>query len=307
MAVTLRHLRYLVALAETGGFGAAARAVHVTQPALSQQIAELERLLGVRLVDRLPRGSRLTRAGEAVLRRARGVLAGIADLEALAREADGLSGRILLGMIPTVAPYLLPDLLERLAAHPIELRLREAQTADLLQAVEAGALDAAVVASPVRGPLAALPLGEDRFVLAAPPGRLAALQAERLRPSAIAGEPLLLLDEGHCLADQALEVCGLRSRPPADLGASSLGTLCGLVAGGYGLTLLPEIAVPTEARAGLCLARFAAPEPARTLCLAVRDGAGRWAADLATRLTEALEARRSRARAQIAEATSQAV
>lgn len=295
MNPSLKQLRYFVALAETGGFGRAAEVVHVTQPALSQQIKELETILGVELVERLPRGVRLTRAGREVLERSRRIMAEVADLERAARMTRGLSGRLRLGVIPTVAPYLLPLALTRLRARDLtlDIRVREAQTEALLADLEAGRIDAMVAALPVAEPnLAVTPLITDRFVLAGTPGRLARWAEGRsaLRPDALAPDQLLLLDEGHCLADQALEVCGLRGRGRVDLGASSLATLTGLVAEGFGLTLLPEIALRAETAAapGLALRRFADPEPARELALIRRAGGDDgWVAPLAALLGEA--------------------
>jgi LysR family hydrogen peroxide-inducible transcriptional activator len=295
MDPSLKQLRYFVALAETGGFGRAAEIVHVTQPALSQQIKELETILGVELVERLPRGVRLTRAGREVLERSRRIMAEVADLERAARMTRGLSGRLRLGVIPTVAPYLLPLALTRLRARDLtlDIRVREAQTEALLADLEAGRIDAMVAALPVAEPnLAVTPLITDRFVLAGTPGRLARWAEGRsaLRPDALAPDQLLLLDEGHCLADQALEVCGLRGRGRVDLGASSLATLTGLVAEGFGLTLLPEIALRAETAAapGLALRRFADPEPARELALIRRAGGDDgWVAPLAALLGEA--------------------
>ena len=295
MNPSLKQLRYFVALAETGGFGRAAEIVHVTQPALSQQIKELETILGVELVERLPRGVRLTRAGREVLERSRRIMAEVADLERAARMTRGLSGRLRLGVIPTVAPYLLPLALTRLRARDLtlDIRVREAQTEALLADLEAGRIDAMVAALPVAEPnLAVTPLITDRFVLAGTPGRLARWAEGRsvLRPDALAPDQLLLLDEGHCLADQALEVCGLRGRGRVDLGASSLATLTGLVAEGFGLTLLPEIALRAETAAapGLALRRFADPEPARELALIRRAGGDDgWVAPLAALLGEA--------------------
>ncbi|MGR3499827.1 MAG: LysR substrate-binding domain-containing protein [Limimaricola soesokkakensis] len=295
MNPSLKQLRYFVALAETGGFGRAAETVFVSQPALSQQIKELETILGVELVERLPRGIRLSRAGREVLERSRRILGEVAELERAARLSRGLTGRLRLGVIPTVAPYLLPIALTRLRARDLtlDIRVREAQTETLLDDLEAGRVDAVVAALPL--PVAGLavePLVSDRFVLAGTAARLARWigDPEALRPTSLAPDQLLLLDEGHCLADQALEVCGLRGRGRVDLGASSLATLSGLVAEGFGLTLLPEIALRAETAAapGLALMRFAAPEPARELALVRRAGGdGGWAAPLADLLREA--------------------
>lgn len=278
MTPSFKQLRYFVALAEAGNFSIAAGQVHITQPALSLQIKELETNLGTRLLDRLPREIRLTRAGAEVLARARRILAEVDDLEQAARWSEGLAGRLQLGVIPTVAPYLLPLALTRIRSRDLtlDIRVREAQTAELLDGLLRGRLDAIVIALPISQPgLVAEPLFEDRFLLAGSRQRLAAWaeSAETLRPREISADQLLLLDEGHCLADQALEVCGLPHRRQVDLGASSLSTLCGLVAEGFGLTLLPELAVKTETAAAphLALLRFAAPEPARTLALVRRQ------------------------------------
>ncbi|MFN3938519.1 MAG: LysR substrate-binding domain-containing protein [Gemmobacter sp.] len=296
MGLTLRQLGYFVALAEEGHFGRAAERVHVTQPALSMQIRDMEDRLGVALVDRLPRAVRLTPMGRAVEARARRILSEVADLEALART-EGLRGPVNLGIIPTLAPYLLPVALPHLRAADItrDLRLREATTEALLAGLERGQLDAVVIAAgaEVAG-LAAQRLFEDRFLIAGSASRLAALPegAEGLRPRLLDPGQLLLLDEGHCLADQALEVCGLDRRSARlDLGASSLATLSGLVAQGLGLTFLPEVALAQERAAspGLAVRRFAAPEPARTIVLARRSGSAAqgWFSELATVLERA--------------------
>ena len=296
MKITLKQLLYFRALAEARNFGRAAEVVNVTQPALSMQIKELESVLGVRLVERLPRDVRLTREGRAVLERAERVLSEAMELEATAHH-ENLGAALNVGMIPTVAPYLLAGTLARLRAADItrELRLREAQTNDLLSALRDGRLDAVVLADPPRAPdLYAFPLFEDRFVLAGSAARLAALgtTSDVLRPMALRPEHLLLLDEGHCLADQALDVCRLdRRQTRLDLGASSMATLCGLVAQGFGLTFLPEIALPAETSAApdMRLRRFDAPEPARQLSLVRRHASagGAWFDDLHSHLCAA--------------------
>ncbi|MGZ9812406.1 LysR substrate-binding domain-containing protein [Pseudoroseicyclus sp. H15] len=295
---SLKQLGYFAALAEAGSFSRAAELVHVTQPALSQQVRALEEALGARLVERLPRDVRLTAAGQEVLARARRILAEVDDLSQAVRWRDGLSGRLNLGVIPTVAPYLLPTALTRIRSRDLtmELRIREAQTDRLLEELRRGRLDAAIVALPLTEPgLVARPIATDRFLLAGSRARLAAMapRAESLRPRELTADQLLLLDEGHCLADQALEVCGLSSRRQTDLGASSLSTLAGLVAEGYGLTLLPELALRTECAAapGLALMRFAAPEPARELALVRRASSSDsgWMEELGVLLSEAAQ------------------
>lgn len=290
MTPTLKQLRYFVAVAETASFGQAAARMSISQPALSLQIKELETRLGTLLLDRLPRDIRLTRAGAEVLTRARRILAEVGELEQAVRWTEGLAGRLQLGVIPTVAPYLLPLALTRLRSRDLtlDIRIKEAQTANLLDGLLRGQLDAIVMALPVKQPgLVTEPLFEDRFLLAGSRNRLDAWAktAESLRPRAVSADQLLLLDEGHCLADQALDVCGLVARRQVDLGASSLSTLCGLVAEGFGLTLLPEIAVRMETAAApnLALLRFAAPEPARQLALVRRQASADdgWMGELA--------------------------
>lgn len=291
MNLTLRQLTYFRALAEERHFGRAAARVHVTQPALSMQIKELEEGLGLVLFERLPRNLRLTPAGRDVLIHAERVLSAVAGLEAAVRQT-GLAGQINLGVIPTVAPYLVPAVLMQLrqGEGPATLRIREAQTDVLLEGLGNGRLDAVVIALPEgREDLEAQILFEDRFLLAGAAGRIDQFDTEALRPRALDPGELLLLDEGHCLADQALEVCGLaRTGTRVDLGASSLATLCGLVAGDFGLTFLPEIALAAEAAAapGLTVRRFAAPEPARRIALVRRAGGAEagWFAALAKAL-----------------------
>ncbi len=293
LRITLRQLQYFKALAQTRNFGRAAEEVNVSQPALSMQIKELEASLGLRLVERMPRGIRLTREGRALLERAERVLSEAMELEASARR-ENLGAALNIGMIPTVAPYLLAGTLSALRAADItrDLRLREAQTADLLARLRDGRLDAVVLADPPLSPdLCAVPLFEDCFVLAGTQARLDKLGqgSEALRPVALRPEHLLLLDEGHCLADQALEFCRLdRRQTRLDLGASSLSTLCGLVAQGFGLTFLPDIALASEklANPALALRRFSAPEPARQIALVRRacSAGGAWFDDLTAHL-----------------------
>ncbi|MDD8023075.1 MAG: LysR substrate-binding domain-containing protein [Paracoccaceae bacterium] len=295
MNVTLRQLTYLIALDRHRNFSRAAAAVHVTQPALSMQIRELETELGLTLIERRPRDIRLTRAGRMVLTRAQAIEA---ELRALQAEARRGQGGLNLGVIPTIAPYLLPRVLPALRSQAA-LRLREARTETLLEDLTSGRLDAAIIATPAPECHEAV-LCEDRFLLAGTPALLA--QNRGLAPDALDPGALLLLDEGHCLADQALALCGLtRAAQSVDLGASSLGTLCGLVGQGMGLTLVPELAAATEAKAvpGLALARFAR-EPARMIRLVRRrecPDADSWFDPLAATLREICTALISDARA----------
>jgi len=307
MNITLRQLSYFIALAETRHFGRAAAAVHVTQPALSTQIRELEDRLGAELVDRSDRAFRLTPAGQEVLASARRIMAEVDRLHAATRWETGLHGRLKLGVIPTVAPYLLPEALPRLRARDVtlDLRLREAQTEVLLAELADGKLDAAVIALPSGVPgLVERPLFEDRFLLAGLADQVMAMRltGDVPRPADLNPANLLLLDEGHCLADQALEVCGMqRSATRVDLGASSLRTLCGLVAAGFGKTLLPELAYATEAPGtpGMGVIRFAEPEPIRVIGMVRRDlgGPDGWFTELGDLLADAGAACVAQARA----------
>ncbi len=264
---TLRQMRYVTALAREGHFGRAAEVCAISQPALSMQLRELEAGLGVALFDRGTRGVRLTGFGAEFAARAAEILRAADELAELARAArDRLSGRLRLGVIPTVAPYLLPALIPDLtAARPeLEIHLRETQTARLLQEIHEGRIDAAIVALPVSEPgLAETHLLTERFVLVRPEGDAARPVPDR---EALREMRLLLLEEGHCFRDQALSFCGAAARPREMLDASSLGTLVQMVGAGIGLTLVPEMAVPVETRsAAVSIARFAPPEPGRRI------------------------------------------
>jgi LysR family transcriptional regulator, hydrogen peroxide-inducible genes activator len=272
--ITLRQLRYLSALARHRHFGRAAEDCAVTQPALSMQVRELEREIGAQLVERRSGEIALTDTGLEVAHRAEHILAAARDLVDFARHRGVLTGKLRLGIIPTLAPYVLPRLLPRLQARYPELRLevRETQTKALIEELIGGDLDALVLAMPAEGAeLETLPLFEDRFLLALPaPDPLPA--HERVAVEDVDQRRLILLEEGHCLRDQALAFCGApRNDTPASLGATSLATVMQMVANGYGVTLLPEVAAAVEVRDGrVKLLRFAEPEPARAIGLAWR-------------------------------------
>jgi LysR family hydrogen peroxide-inducible transcriptional activator len=296
MSVTLRQLSYFRALAEHRHFGRAAASVSVSQPALSVQIRELEATLGQPLVERRARDVVLTPFGRMILGHAAAVGEGVRALEDAARWHGGLSGQLRLGLIPTLAPYLLPGVLERLRSGDIsmDVQVQEAKTDRLTDDLVAGRLDAAVMALPIETTgLVAHTLFDDRFLLAGSAARLDALggAVEALRPDGLDAQQLLLLEDGHCLTDQALEACRRgRGHARIDMGASSLATLTRLVAAGFGLTLMPELAARAEVRGApdVRLVRFAAPEPLRTICLVRRastTGEG-WFAQLAEVLTE---------------------
>lgn len=278
--LTIRQLLYFDALAQTRHFGRAAELVGVTQPALSSQIAELEARLGCRLFERGGRNVGLTEEAEALRPRIAAILAQIREVEALAsRGRKRMQGRLRLGMIPTVAPYLLPRILPELRDNypRLQLELREAITGTLAAETMAGRIDAFVAALPLDQPgLASETLFEDRFLLAVPTTD-ADFADPPVQPESPALERLMLLEEGHCLRDQALKVCGeVRPATLASFGATSLTTLLQMVGHGLGVTLIPEMAAePSRAVEGLKVVPFAEPMPARTIALAWRRGGQR--------------------------------
>ena len=272
--ITLRQLRYLTVLARHRHFGRAAADCAVTQPALSMQVRELEREIGAALVERRPGNIALTDTGLEVAQRAEQILAATRDLVDFARHRDLLSGPLRLGIIPTLAPYILPRLLPRLQATYPQLRLevRETQTKLLLDELSGGELDAVMLALPVEGAgVETLALFDDAFLLAVPAADPLPARS-RVGIEDVDQGRLILLEEGHCLRDQALAFCGAPRRDaPASLGATSLATVMQMVANGYGVTLLPEVAVDAEGRdKRVKLLRFSEPRPARTIGLAWR-------------------------------------
>jgi len=274
--VSLRQLRYFAAVARTGHFGAAAEQCAVTQPALSMQIQELEKELGLQLLERGRKGVALTAGGREIADRATRVLADVRDLADRARHLSGrFSGPFRLGAIPSIAPYLLPQLLPMIRArHPdLDLHLRETQTDRLLEELVDGDLDLVLLALPVEHPgIETLSLLEDRFLLAVPASRAIAKNV-RATPDLLREDRLLLLEEGHCLRDQALAFCRLRQVENIDtFGASSLSTIVQMVSNDLGLTLLPELSLELESkRADIRLMRFTDPEPRRIIGLAWRE------------------------------------
>ena len=278
--ITLRQLRYLSALAKHGHFGRAAEACAVTQPALSMQIRDLERTLGVAVVERRPGDVMLTDVGREIARRGEDILSASRDLVDLARHRSGLlTGRLKLGVIPSLAPYLLPRILPTLQSRfpDLRLELRETQTRQLVEDIKSGALDAAMLALPLGEPdIDTTVLFEDLFLLAVP--------ADDPRPesaciaaSEIDQSRLILLEDGHCLRDQALAFCATAARGRAGaaggtaFGASSLTTVMQMVAGGYGVTLIPQIAADVERRdERVKFLRLENPQPGRSIGLAFR-------------------------------------
>ena len=273
--ITLKQLRYLSALATHRHFGKAAEACAVTQPALSMQIRELEKDLGVELVERRPGDVMLTETGIEVAQRAERVLSAARDLADFARHSGApLTGRLRLGVIPTLAPYVLPRVLPVLQQRYPDLRveLRETQTRVLLDELMRGALDAVLLALPIgERDIDSIVLFDDPFLLAVPAGDRRAA-GRRVSAADIDQQRLILLEEGHCLRDQALAFCGTPAGMGATgLGATSLSTVMQMVASGYGVTLLPRVALPVEARdARVKVLRFRDPEPARSIGLAWR-------------------------------------
>ena len=282
--MNLRDLRYLVALADTRHFGHAATRSHVSQPTLSAQIKKLEEYLGAPLVERQPRNVTLTEVGERVVARARQVLQDCDDIVELGRAArDPLAGTLRLAMIPTLGPYLLPSVTPPLRKRlpKLQLMLYEYQTGALLERLHAGEIDVGILALGVDSEgLETRALGEEAFTLALPASHRLAKQAS-VRIDELAGERLLLLEDGHCLRDQALEVCSrVGVHEAQDFRATSLETLRQMVAAGLGVTLLPELATrgPFGAAKNLVVRPFAKPVPHRVLGAAWRPSTTRPAA-----------------------------
>jgi LysR family hydrogen peroxide-inducible transcriptional activator len=266
--ITLRQLRYFDALARQSHFGRAAEACAISQPALSMQIKELEEALGAVLLERGARQVRLTKFGEEAAQRVRDILRSVDELGDVARASrDQLLGRLRIGMIPTIAPYLLPTVIGNLTRkHPeLDIHVREALTPKLIRELAEGRIDTAIVALPVSEPsFTEVALFAENFLL--------------VRPAENEGTPvpssktlremrLLLLEEGHCFRDQALSFCNMQSSQPRELlDASSLSTLVQMVSAGIGVTLIPEMAVAVETRsASVSVDRFKNPQPSRTI------------------------------------------
>lgn len=272
--MNLRDLEYLVALHEQRHFGRAAAACFVSQPTLSTQLRKLESELGVELIERSSRSVIFTAVGEAVVVRARRILAEAEDIRGLARQArKPHAGTIRIGLFPTLGPYLLPHIVPELHDRfpGLEILLVEEKTAVLLEELRSGALDAAAVALPVVDETLHIePLFREDFVFAAPVGDPVAEGDGPLDPGSLDGEDLLLLTEGHCLRDQALEVCAeTGATEHVGFRATSLETLRHMVAAGVGATLLPELAVaaPVTPNPRIVLRRFADPAPHRDIAL----------------------------------------
>jgi LysR family hydrogen peroxide-inducible transcriptional activator len=284
MELKLKDLRYLVAVADERHFGRAAARCFVSQPTLSAQLKKLEQALGVQLIERAPHNVTVTAAGEEIVARARRILEASDEVVALAHShRDPLAGRLRVGLLPTIGPYLLPQLAPviRKRLPRLQLRLYEYRTAPMLERLHAGELDVGILALPVElAGLEARELYREAFLIALPERHPLAAR-ESLRVADLRDETLLLLEDGHCLRDQALEVCsrvGLRDQQ--DFRATSLETLRQMVATGAGITLLPELAGRGAYRSarGVVLRPFVRPAPVRHVGAVWRRATARGAA-----------------------------
>ncbi len=274
--MNLRDLHYLVTLADLRHFSKAAEACHVSQPTLSTQIRKLESELEVQLFERAPRKVMLTPIGEEIVERARKVLLDTQQLKQLAKQRrDPASGALKLGLFPTIAPYLLPHVIPAIRASfpKLTLQLFEEKTADILQMLEQGKLDAGILALPLPDEsLEHQVLFEEPFVLAIPCGHPLAAKSN-IKTKDLRSTPLLLLEEGHCLRDHALEVCQLAGGlEELDFHATSMETLRQMVAANTGITLMPTLAVkpPVAQMDTVVIRSFAEPAPKRIIAMCWR-------------------------------------
>lgn len=274
--LSIRQLQYVVAVADELGFHRAAERCHVSQPTLSAQVAQIEQVLGITIFERDKRRVLVTEQGEEIVARARKVLLDVDELIATAdRHKDKFAATLRIGVIPTVAPYLLPDIMPAIAEKYPKLRLvfREEKTEDVMKDIREGRLDAGLLAIvPGVDDVASAPIADDPFVVALPKNHpLAKKKSVKLED--LAEEPVLLLDEGHCLRDQALDLCTKVGAEESSLRATSLATLVQMVSAGNGLTLLPKLAVDVENRRGqLEIRPVAGSSPSRKLALIWRRG-----------------------------------
>jgi LysR family hydrogen peroxide-inducible transcriptional activator len=276
--VTLRQLQYVVAVAERQSFRKAAEECHVAQPSLSAQVAQVEQALGVQLFERDTHGVALTQVGRTLIERARALLLAADDFVESARVlADPFAGSLRVGLIPTIGPYLLPEVAPALHARYTKLAFvwAEERTARLVQDLARGELDAGIVALEAEiGELPRVVLGRDPFVFAAPKGHPLALGKRPLKPAELDGERVLFLDDGHCFREQALSFCSRAGATEAGYRATSLLTLVQMAAGGAGVTLLPSLSLGVENRHHqLCVRAFAPKAPFRTVAFVWRRGA----------------------------------
>jgi len=271
--MNIKDLRYLVALAEHNHFGNAASACFVSQPALSMQIKKLEETLGVQLLERTNKSVRLTEPGKVIAERAHAILNQVDEVRDIARNAkDPFSGEFKLGIIPTLAPYLLPHIMPQLVKHYPKLRfyLMEEQTALLVEKLKQGKIHAAILALPTtEKSFASHALFEEEFMLAVPP-RHELAKLKQIKPDHLQNINLLLLEDGHCLRDQALTFCHrMKVQESQDFRATSLETLRHMVAAGVGVTLMPKLACANND--SVVYIPFAKQKPSRTVGLVWRD------------------------------------
>lgn len=277
---TFKQLKYFEAVARFNHFGKAADHCAISQPALSMQIKELERELDILLFERNNKRAIITKHGKELLERSRRITDQMRELSEFAQSTKGqLEGALNLGVIPTIAPYLLPILLPKLRIElpKLHLVIHETQTHILLEKLEDGDLDLLILALPIENhSLSTYPLIDDKFLLAMPTNHQSETDAYAT-PSMFADGQLLLLEEGHCLREQALTFCQLREISSfATFSASSLSTIVQMVANGLGMTLLPEISIPVENKShDVKLMRFPDPEPSRTIGLVWRKNSPR--------------------------------
>jgi LysR family hydrogen peroxide-inducible transcriptional activator len=278
---SIRQLESLVAVADTRSFRRAATNLGISQPALSAQVQAAEHILGIQVFERDRRSVLITPAGEDVVSRAREALIAIDAVgDAARRRGEPLVGSLRLGVIPTIAPYWLPALLPEVHRRfpKLELILREDQTSRLLTLLSAGQLEIALLAIPVPGDFTTAPVAREGFVAAAPRGAALIKHRGKLTEKDLDDQIVLLLEDGHCLRDQALEVCKRAGAVESvEVRATSLPTLVQMVAGGLGVTLLPEASIPTlvQRHGPVALAEFAKPVPGRNIGLAWRTSSGR--------------------------------
>ena len=282
--MNLKDLKYLVALADTGHFGRAAERTFVSQPTLSAQLKKLEEFLGVKLVERQPKNVQLTEVGKQIVMRARRMLSESDEIVALARDnTNPLSGKLRIALIPTIGPYLLPRVMQKIrrALPDLKLMLYEHQTEGLMRRLREGGLDLGVIALPTDDEgLESRELYKEAFMVALPRNHPLARKST-IKVQDLQDQTLLLLEDGHCLRDQALEVCSrVDIREPEDFRATSLETLRQMVVAGLGITLMPEYAVdpPFGSQRGLAVRQFGRPPPMRTVGAVWRKTSTRCAA-----------------------------
>jgi LysR family transcriptional regulator, hydrogen peroxide-inducible genes activator len=282
--MNLKDLKYLVALADTGHFGKAAEKTFVSQPTLSAQLKKLEEYLGVKLVERQPKNVQLTEVGKQVVVRARRMLEEGDEIVALARSnKDPYTGKLKLALIPTIGPYLLPKVMQRIrkALPNLGLMLYEYQTEPLLKKLRDGEIDMGIMALPaMQDGVESRKLYDEAFTVALPTHHPLAAKSV-IKIADLKGQTLLLLEDGHCLRDQALEVCSrIEVKEAEDFRGTSLETLRQMVVAGLGITLMPETAVesPFGTQRGLTIRQFAKPTPTRTVGAVWRKSSTRAAA-----------------------------